>query len=72
MTYPIQPPDPPRPQVTCRGSYRLGSACGRCARCEAELLNELRRVRDSTQCQCRTQGPCPHEVARQILLHKGM
>ena len=34
--------------VTCRGSFALGTACGRCSRCrrEIESYNAMKSVRD--------------------------
>ena len=60
----------------CRGSYKFGSACGRCRRCEEELATILDMLIDPDPCRydhngfCQTHyqsKPCGHEIAKQAM-----
>lgn len=61
----------------CRGSYRLGTACGHCSRCVAFLVSLVAELTDSEPCRydhhgyCQThylhERPCPHERAKEVL-----
>ena len=61
----------------CHGRYVTGTACGRCSRCEDELLELLAAIVDEDPCQydhhgyCQSHGlfskPCPHERVNAIL-----
>lgn len=61
---------------TCRDSYPIGNACGRCKKCEALLLKLIDQLRDADECSYDHHGfcqahslhekPCPHEVAAAI------
>lgn len=61
----------------CRGSWRLGSACGQCHKCVAELCRLIAELTDSGACSydhhgyCQTHNlderPCPHERAKHTL-----
>ena len=56
----------------------LGSACGRCERCETELLKLLELFIDPESCRydhhdyCQSHSlqkrPCPHHVAKDVFL----
>jgi len=62
--------------VVCRGSYGIGSACGRCLRCERELGEMINKLVGDNPCVydgewCQTHHhwrPCPHEQAKKILV----
>lgn len=72
----IPPKLPVVKDIQCRGSYRLGSACGRCRRCEEELAGILDELIDPDQCRydhngfCQTHyqtRPCGHETAKHAM-----
>lgn len=78
MSKPSKPSKPARSSdIVCRGSYAIGSACGRCSRCEEALLDLIAELSDDEACSydhhgyCQTHNlqekPCPHERAQQIL-----
>lgn len=61
----------------CRGSYTMGNACGRCAKCESFLLGLIEELTDFDLCRydhhgkCQSHSPherpCPHEMAQKVL-----
>ena len=63
--------------VVCRGSYRLGTACGACRRCCEYLAGLLDELTDTDPCRydhndlCQEHNlharPCPHESAKHAL-----
>lgn len=62
-------------EIECRGSYSLGTACGRFRRCEQELLGLIDQLADPDPCHYdhhdlrQAHGlydrPCPHGRAQQ-------
>ena len=63
--------------VVCRGSYRLGTACGNCRRCCESLVRLVRELVDESPCHydhhgsCQSHSlhvrPCPHETAKYVI-----
>ena len=64
--------------MNCHGIYLAGSACGRCERCESELMALIdllvschRKKCKYNKVKCTVHGsqykPCPYEVAKSIL-----
>ncbi len=63
--------------IVCRGSYRLGSACGACRRCCDQLVHLVSELVDQSPCRYDHNGlcqahslherPCPHETGKHAL-----
>lgn len=68
---------PASQDVLCRGSWRLGTACGDCRRCTESLLRLIAEFVDDEPCRydhhgyCQSHSlaekPCPHETAKHVL-----